>query len=306
MRNCRIIWGFIVPLLALVLNNLNLEAQKKVVFDRKTDSEADRTYLSNILFIDTNSMRIDTFNIVDNNPCNSFSFFQIPNMNPDIIEYKLSETDVQKIIDENTRKLYIDNFRNMNLNDDSALARVEVYKNGMEENFIVLSYILTIYDNRCPGEVSSVIVLNKNGDILNKMIPINSGAYNLSISSNGEYFTTVPGVHIDEDLVMPFDIRIYETRTGREIYKLKPTGNIGLPFCIGNYLINGISNCNSTGQYTLCIFDVSKRSVYIKSYDYSQMNSVKEFNADGIVFRTNENSTYLDPYDSNCTKELIE
>lgn len=286
----------------IIVFNSQTEAQRHVVFQQgKTDKMFNETLL-NILFIDSASNHSDTFNIIRKNPYNTLPYRSVGTIQGNAI-YKLSLNDVNDLISKETRKMYFSPYDEPTLNGDSVEGYSSISKNNDEESFVVLCYIFKIRDSRAPGKVSSMYIIDNEGKVLNVIRNIPCGAYNPSISQNGKYISVVCGVSFEGINLMPVTYRIYEVATGRLVFCETPNGQFGIPYSVGNLLIN-TSDLNRF-ERELYIYNAVNSNLYKKVLPRSIFPYIKTINQDGFIFKEPGKDAQLLLLDKDFEKQEV-
>ena len=221
--------------------------------------------------------------------------------------YKLTIDDVNSLIPAEYRKQYYEDYRELPTGIDTVEAYSTLNCNDTSETDIVLCFTFSIDSYEAPGAIGSIIVLDKMGRMISKINNINTGVYDPAISDNGKYLTVNYGFSIEGDEFMPSGFRVYEVSTGKIIVDRKPEGSLGIPFVVGDLIINGTSYFDDETRISrYYVFDTEKKTLFSRSYDSGRLQFIKEITKDGIIFKEPGSSQTIDYFESNFQKENLQ
>jgi hypothetical protein len=312
-------------LLCFILISFYAESQSnKIVYNFKTDNVSN--CLISVDFIDSNSGKIiKTFDVIENNPYNHLNYKDtISNnwgkkLNCFNKVYNIRSLNIDDIIPPDFRKNYSPTRVNINLKYyNIATSYSDYYLQA--KDYVLLAYKFEIMDylDILGGIKSSLIILNKYGDIIYKLNDIEVDINFPVLTANGKYFSFSYGAG-DEDgsLFKHNGSRIYDVLGNKIIADFK--AGITNPMIISENKIMIMADSSvkksddGLDRYSRCyVYDFKNKKIFSKTYSNDTLLNILQYTEQGFIFKNDSKTKYnetnlqkIDLYEKAFKKEEL-
>jgi hypothetical protein len=283
----------------------SLNAQKQIKYEKEYVNEIPVKNITSIQFIDSLSGKTDTINIYKVNPYNYLAGKVIKKNDQGQNVYSVTSEQVNEIIPSLSRLIYRNDRRILDTTIKEFEATSFFITNEISENYIAIGYQLIVKNNdEYWGTIGTVLIFDKNADIVYRNNNIDVGINNISVSKNGKYFTITYGISGENDSLIPDGYRIYDIKNNRIILDKRYPG-IGCPFSVNDLLINGGLAEGTTRVYNYFVFNSEKNTLYSKAYNPDELQYLKEITNEGFVFIDANNVKRIDSLEKTFNNEEL-
>jgi hypothetical protein len=277
-----------------------------IKYDLNTEIGSGLLHSDKILFTDTISGQIKTYDIIKGNPYNHLKCKKTGKNELGNYTYELSLEDLNKLIPESYRALY-NSDRRLLPEDLCKFYSNSTYYVFMETvGFSVICYCFFVGLPEPVAAVSSIKVFNNCGNcIFENNIKINVNQ--VVITNNGKYLSISYGGCLDEDGgLMPNGYQIINVKT-KNIVIEKQRPSLGGSIVVGNLIIYGYDEYKEDHLFTVFeVFDSERMCLYSKKYSMEEWSNFEKYTDKGIQFLSKDNKSTFDSFEEKFNKEIIE
>jgi hypothetical protein len=230
--------------------------------------EENRT--TTIIFRDSITKTIQTFDIISNNPFNELNYSVYSQDSFGWKWYKLSKEEFNKFIPKNYRKEYEPEVENLINESDSILVESGILSYGLDNplSHIVIAYSAMCHSNEMYiGAKSKYLVINRYGEIVHISKEIEVDICEIFISENNKYIGFNYGSAMNNEYIKS-GVRIYEIQNDSLIIDHKFL-HPGIAFFEGNKLLLSEIDYSNNDNIKYKIYYMDPTTKTIADYTFS-------------------------------------
>lgn len=260
--------------------------------------------VESVSFYDSILKKENSFDVFENNPYKDIDFTKRPSERTGTsdVKYDLTNHSKQQLLVRffPNNKSARENINNINFKS----ADVNTYVEAHDSNAVVIYNLWFFSDENLIAAKSSPIVINSQGKVISRLPESEEGYFEPALTKNENYIAFIVGDISPEASFTLFNgpqFKIYNVRTGREIFKIE-SGDYSFksPVAFDNLIRIVLRRSNNSLEYN--IISVEDRTVYKKEYTKEQIENLLRFQSNGMVFKDRNGEERLDEFKRDFVK----